>query len=99
MAYWFSISGLQSALAHTSRMMPNPLFSFGTLVAIAGRNTLGMGFTLNIAPTSMAPVFPAEEKESISPFFSGSKPLAILELGFWVIAFVGCSCIGMASGA
>ena len=50
---------------------------------MAGLKTPGIVFTLNTAPTSMAPVFPAEAKESMSPFLSSTNPLAMLEFGFW----------------
>ncbi|MNE84841.1 hypothetical protein D3C87_1667060 [compost metagenome] len=81
-ANWFSISGLQSAFAPTSSKIPNPDFNFGTIDAMAGRNTPGIAFTLNIDPTSIAPVLPADANESISLFFKYSNPFAILELGF-----------------
>src|SRR5690606_24128062 len=89
MANWLSISGLQSAFAPTSSNIPLPLLSFGTWVAIAGLDTPGIVLTLNIAPTSIAPVLPADANESMTPFFKSSKPLATLELGFWVMALVG----------
>ncbi|MNI75205.1 hypothetical protein D3C73_1313370 [compost metagenome] len=81
-ANWFNISGLQSALAPTSNKIPKPDFNLGTMDAIAGRNTPGIALTLNIEPTSMAPVLPAEANESISFVFKYSNPFAILELGF-----------------
>src|SRR5690606_41196410 len=83
----------------TSSNIPLPLLSFGTWVAIAGLDTPGIVLTLNIAPTSIAPVLPADANESMTPFFKSSKPLATLELGFWVMALVGWSCIEMFSGA
>ena len=88
---WANTSGLQSALAPTSSIMPNPFFSLGTLVAMAGRCTPSMARTLNMEPTNMAPVFPAEAKESIFPSFRYWKPTEMLEFGFWVMALVGCS--------
>ena len=50
--------------------------------AIAGRRIPGIAFTVNIDPTNMAPVFPAEAKESIFPSFRRWKPTVILEFCF-----------------
>ena len=51
-------------------MRPHPPFSFGNKEAIAGLRIPGIAFTLNMEPTSMAPVFPAEANESIDPSLS-----------------------------
>ena len=49
---------------------------------MAGLKTPGIVFTLNTAPTSIAPLLPAEEKASIAPSLTSLKPIAILESGF-----------------
>ena len=82
-----------------SNKMVIPPFSFGRIAAPHGRNTPGIGFKEYEAPTIIAPLLPAPEKASISFAFNSLKPILILESGFSLKAFNGCSPILIASGA
>ena len=53
------------------RSSPQPPLTFGRSVAIAGRMIPEIGLTVNMEPTSIAPVFPALAKASI--FFSFNR--------------------------
>jgi hypothetical protein len=61
----------------------------GYQVGMQGRMTPGMGFTLKMLPTSMAPVLPVLAKASILPSFIRWNPMLMLLLRLGLKRFGG----------
>ena len=76
MPNWVSISLLHSAFAPESISIKQP-FSFGMMVGMAVRRTPLRRLTTSDAPTTIAPVLPAETKASPCPSLSARIPTAI----------------------
>ena len=77
-----SISGRHSLFAPPSQSMKKPS-DFGISGAKATRLIPLMRLTISVAPTTSAPLFPAEAKASPRPSASARRPTAI-ELSFFV---------------
>ena len=76
LANWQSIGTVHSTFAPVSTKMNGPSAE-GITAPSAGRLTPLIRLTINVAPTSSAPVLPAEINASPLPSASACKPTAI----------------------